>query len=229
VRCVICRWVRWSIGREDPIWVEEADTIESEMRFFGLNTDAIFHADPHADRLRELAELGKVDPNEAFTQFLSLAEAGSVWSMIRVGCGYSVGLGTSRNLALAERWLTSAYEHGSDYGLIWSARLAFARGAFSRARTLRVVGVERGLPQAMTDLAWQELKSAKTDARTRARALFENAIGRGYIPAQLELAKAMGLGLFGWREIPVGIKRLFAAAKEFNDLIEARKKRPRMS
>ena len=92
ISCVLCHWLRRLVGRDDPTWLRAADQLRSEILFGEWNTDTVFEADADPARLRELATLWDKNPGEAFPQFLALAEAGSVWSMIRVGFGYRIGL-----------------------------------------------------------------------------------------------------------------------------------------
>ena len=208
------------------MWLAAADQVSSEMQFGGWNTDALFEADADPLRLRELATLWESSPHEAFSQFLALAEAGSVWSMIRVGCGYCLGLGVKRDRASAERWFDAAFGRGSDYGLIWSARIARSRGDVAKAVGVLKVGVERGLPDAMVDLANLEMRKARTqEDRNRARRLYDTAIEKGHLPARAALARAMARGAFGWRSIPEGIRGLRASCKAYRDAIDARKDR----
>ena len=225
IACVLCKWLRRLIGRDDPTWLEAADQLRSEILFGDWNADALFEADADPARLRDLATLWDENPREAFPHFLALAEAGSVWSMIRVGFGYSLGLGVARDPGRAERWFTAAFEGGSDHGLIWGARAARKRGDLAKAKRLLEVGVLRGPLQATVDLAGLILDIGKSrEERDRARSLYEAAMDKGYLPAQGEFALSMAAGGFGWRAIPEGIRRLREHVKASDGLIDARKR-----
>jgi hypothetical protein len=162
---------------------------------------------------------------EAFGQFLTLAEGGSVFSMIKIGYAYETGRGAPRDLNRAEQWYMKAHGRGSDYGLVRASGLLLKRGDVSGARSLLTVGVARGLPQAMTYLAWLELKLSRgKDAQNRARALYEQAIALGDPPAKMYFARARVRGRFGLRAIPAGICSLLATAKEGSAHVDARTK-----
>jgi len=211
MRCVLCRWLRRSTGRHNPVWLEEADKFEASALLRSMNTDALFKSDPDAARLREIFGLWRSDPVEAFGQFLTLAEGGSVFSMIKVGYAYETGRGAPRDLIRAEQWYVKAHEQGSDYGLVRASGLLFKRGDVATAKSLLAVGVARGLPQAMTYLAWMELKLSRgKDAQSRARAHYEQAIALGDLPAKMRFARAMARGRFCFRAIPAGIRSVLA-------------------
>ena len=224
--CVLCRWLRRSIGRDDPLWLKASDQVQSDILFADWNTNALFEADADPVRLRELAALWQKSPDEAFPRFLALAEAGSVWSMIRVAHGYSKGHGVARDEEAAERWCTAAFfEGGSDYGLIYGAKLARRRGDVSKARRLLEAGAERGPLQAKVDLADLILDGPKArEGRDRARSLYEAAIAGDCLPARAAMAKAMALGRFGWRAIPEGLSRLRESLHIYDGLVEAKRR-----
>jgi TPR repeat protein len=213
----------WSLRREKPDWVAEAENLDSELSSQGTNSDALFKEDRDPVRLRDIYELRTSRPADAFSQFLALAEDGSVWSMIQVGYAYEAGLGTQRDRVQAEKWYLKAYEAGADFGLLRSSALAFKRGDIARARAILNDGIAKGLPQAMTDLAAMELRLSRTEeARGRARLLYEQAIALGDLSAKIFYARAMAHGRFGLKLIPTGIRGLLATAKEVGAAIDAR-------
>ena len=223
MRCLLCRYLRWSISRDDPGWVEKADELETEFLFYGLNNGDLFNADADVTRLRQAFEMWRSNPVEAFTGFLVLAEGGSVWSMIQVGVAYESGRGVPLDRIRAEEWYRKAYEQGSDLGLVRAGYLTFKRGDIAEAKTILSVGVSRGLTPAMRYLAWMELRlSKKEDARGRARALYEQAIASGDLAARMLFARSMVRGRFGLRAIPAGIRSLLAAGKEVVAQVNAR-------
>jgi hypothetical protein len=97
--------------------------------------------------------------------------------------------------------------------------LAYRRGDIATARTILEAGVARGLAPAMRDFAWMELKLARRD---EARALYRQAIDLGDFPARMLFARAIALGRFGLREVPEGIRSVFAAAHDFSAQVDAR-------
>ena len=141
--------------------------------------------------------------------------------MLQVGYAYELGRGAPRDLARAEDWYLKASEHGSDQGLLQAGYWAFRNGDLCKARAIYGVGVARGLTPAMRGLAWMELKAARTEqARSRARALYEQAIVLGDFSARLTFAQAMARGRFGLRLVPTGIRHIFALAKETSAQID---------
>jgi TPR repeat protein len=223
MQCLLCRYLIWSLRREKPDWVAEAENLDAELLSRGTNSDALALADRDPARLREVYELWKSCPPDAFSQFLSLAEDGSIWSMAQVGYAHEAGEGTRRDRVQAEKWYLKAYEEGSDFGLLRSSVLALKRGDEARAREILNNGISRGLTKAMTALAGMELSLSRTEeARSRARGLYEQAIALGDLPAKMAFARAMAHGRFGLKLIPTGIRSLLAAAKEFGAEVDAR-------
>jgi len=219
MQCVLCRSLKWLLSRYDLGWIEAAD----ELRFKALNTNALFEADADSARLRRNYELWHSNPSEAFSEFLLLAEGGSVWSMIQVGGAYECGKGTPVDRLRAEDWYWKALERGSDFALLRASCLALRRGDAAKAKAILGVGVARGLTPAMRSLAWIELRLSKyKDARRRAYALYERAIELGDGSARIDLARAMALGCFGWRAIPAGIRSLPAAVEQISAQIGAK-------
>ena len=221
VACALCRrFERWVFGHA---W---SDALDQTMRWGGYwNRDDLFWADINQDQIRELSSLWDTDPRAAFRGFLTLAEAGSVWSMERVGWAYAAGFGVSRDKRSAEHWFDVAFRHGSDYGLVWSAIMARSRGDLAKARETLAVGVQRALPTAMVVLGNLELKAAKTDDdRERVKTLYETAIAKGFLPAEGAYARAMSRGTFGWRKIPEGFRRYRRFVKAMSDAVEAKEK-----
>ncbi len=74
MQCLWCRYLRWSLSREKPDWVAEADRFDAELSSKGTNSDALALADRDPARLREVYELWNSRPADAFNQFLSLVE-----------------------------------------------------------------------------------------------------------------------------------------------------------
>ena len=218
--CVLCRYL---LNRFDPGWIGKAERLEGEYLLSGLNNDAIFGLEAEPGPLREIYELSQTRPSEAFAQFLPLAEAGSVWSMIQIGHAYELGRGVRVDRVRAEQWYTKAHENGSDYGLLRGSVLAVRRGDIAKARAMLDAGVERGMARAMTYSAWLELKLSRNEqSRHRARNLYERAIALGDFDARMSFARAMANGQFGLRAIPMGLRNLIDAAGDFSAEVEAR-------
>jgi TPR repeat protein len=206
MHCILCQLLEWLVERESPGWVENLKQQVQAKEYRGLNSNALFQAEADQGRLRELHELWESDPGRAFTEFLALAEAGSVWSMGQVATALESGLGTSIDRARAEEWYRRAFERGSDLGLIRAGYLAFARGAVDVARNILSSGVERGLAPAMRLLADIELRVEGRYGRAAARRLFQRAIELGDPIARVKFSRARAYGYFGLREIPAGIR-----------------------
>jgi hypothetical protein len=212
--CILCRYfIKWV----DPGWDVTAEKLVNELLNRGLNTGAIFEADADPARLRQIYELQRSNPAEAFAQFLGQAECGSVWSMIQVGHTYATGEGLSIDRAQAEKWFLAAYAKGSDFGLLWASNLAFKRGDSDRAKFLLKEGIARGIPRAKLDLAWMERKLGHKE---NARILYEQAIASGDLLAEVYFAEARAHGGFGLSAIPRGIIDLVSAKMKFVEQIE---------
>jgi TPR repeat protein len=219
VFCILCRYL---LNRADPGWIGKVETLHQKYLLSGLNNDDMYRLEVDTARLREIYELSQSRPSEAFTQFLVLAEAGSVWSIIQIGHAYEVGRGVPADRVRAEHWYMKAYERGSDYGLLRGSILAVRRGDIAKARAMLEEGVARELVRAMTYLAWLELKLSRGEqARLRARKLYEQAIASGDFDARMSFARAMAYGQFGLRAIPTGIRKLYDASEYFSAQVDA--------
>jgi hypothetical protein len=212
--CILCRYfIKWV----DPGWDVAAEQLVNELLNRGLNTGAIFEADADPARLRQIYELQHSDPAEAFAQFLSQAESGSVWSMIQVGPAYATGEGVPIDGAQAEEWFLAAYAEGSDFGLLWASNLAFRGGDSDQAKFLLKEGITRGIPRAKLDLACMERRLGHTE---NARILYEQAIASEDLLAEVYFAQATAQGSFRLSAIPGGIKDLVSAQMKFVEQVE---------
>ena len=216
---MLCRYLRWSIGRETPGWLAHADKLDQNIRFRGCNSLDKFAADLRQDDLRTAHALWATDPAKALESFLELAKSGSVWSMEQLTIAYWVGIGVASDPVEAEKWAEAAFKDGSDIGLLSAVRLAKVRRDVAKARALLEVGVRRSLTPAMTDLAQIELKAGQ---KLEARRLLELAASLGDRRAALALAKAMALGRFGWKEILPGFRMMLRQAKDLGAAIDRR-------
>jgi TPR repeat protein len=206
MHCIICQFLEWLIERESPGRVADLKQQVRAQEYRGLNSDALFQVETDQARLRELYELWEIDPGRAFSEFLALAEEGSVWSMQQVAAALESGLGGAVDPTRAEEWYRRAFERGSDMGLLRAGYLAFMRGAVDEARNILSGGAERGLAAAMRLLAEIELRVEGRYARSKARILFERAIELGDPIARVKFTRARAYGYFGLKEIPAGIR-----------------------
>jgi TPR repeat protein len=176
-------------------------------------------ADPTAvDRAYELLQ---ANPVESFTQYLALAERGSVWSMATVGQMLYQGTGTAQDLEQAEQWLLRAYHAGSDYGLICLGYLYERSKRYEEAQEVYKTGAARGFVPAILYLAACYRRSPNwAQDRRKTLALLEQGPAASDLFVRHWLTNAMVRGWFGLRYIPEGIRRLPGVAHEMAVYVE---------
>jgi TPR repeat protein len=210
ILCAKCDVFRTALGKKWFAWLEAQS-----------NNVAIMEREANPAAVHQAYDLLQTNPAESFTQFLALAEQGSVWSMASVGQMLEVGTGTAQDLAQAERWYLRAYQAGSDYGLIWLGGLYQRSGEYEKAQEVYRTGVERGFVPAMVRLAACYRNSPDwRQRREEAMALLKRGSAAGDLFARHSLAGAMTRGWFGVRHIPEGFRRLSSVADEMMNLIK---------
>jgi TPR repeat protein len=216
MKCILCKICE----------ANEAIFNEKSLAWLHAQTNSIAIMEREADPepIYRAYDLLKTDPAESFSQYLELAERGSVWSMANVGQLFEHGEGTARDLAQAEKWYLRAYRAGSDYGLIWLGHFYQESKQYEKAQDVFRTGVERGFVPAMFRLAASYWHSADwPQRRDEALTLLERGSAAGDLSARRFLASAMTRGRFGLWRIPAGIRLLFNVAEDMAGLVDDEK------
>lgn len=171
------------------------------------NDREIWDRESEKDRIKEAADVRRINPVASFELLSELAERGSLWSMLRVASAYEDGIGVARNPVAAEEWYRRAYEGGSERALLCYARLLGLRGDLSKCEEVYSVGAARDFAPALYWLARNRLRRfPNRRTRLEVRPLLERATAKGSLNAQKLLARKMLGGQFGLREIPRGLQ-----------------------
>ena len=188
------------------------------------NDRAVWENDPHTDDLAEAAALINDDPNAGFKRFLALAEAGSIWAMAWVGYCFYLGHGVARDAGRAEHWYRRSCEAGCTRAILDLGRVLARRGDFAGAADVFSQGVADDWAPALFWAAQYRLKRPTTrKSREEARALLERAVAKGSPAAQFVLELSLARGRFGVREIPRGLRLLWASTDARFAIIEKRR------
>ena len=171
------------------------------------NDAALLGLDPLKDRFRAAAALWKTDVDRAVGELTPLAEAGSIWSMIYLGCAYRNGRGVPADRAKAELWFRRAFEAGSDNGLIYLGDLYARANQYPKASEILGVGAARNLAEAQWRLAHVMLRASESaPSLAEARRLLERAATQGHLSATRSLVTLLLRGRFGLRGRIEGVK-----------------------
>ena len=184
-------------------------------RYAQTNDKEVYQDDPELDAIQKARQLEVDDPAAAFLQLRTLAEHGSVWSMMLAGWAYQTGKGITADQDQAEYWYRLASEHGCQQAQLRLGRIYLERWEFEQCQDLFEVGVREGWAPALYYSACVKLRQPETAERSlEARILLEKAAIQGDREAQLELATLMARGRFGQRLRPRGFYLLLSAARE---------------
>lgn len=173
------------------------------------NWDELDEREPDIElicRALELSEVG--DYSEAMLILTSLAEQGSVRSMIELGKYHEFGYGVPLNLDLAEIWYQRALDGGSQYAMLKCADFAALRQNYSECDAILQPGVDNGWASAAF---WQARYCLKQcDSKQTYRRIFPlltTSAKCGHPGSQLYLANFMVRGKFGILRVPIGFYR----------------------
>jgi TPR repeat protein len=145
------------------------------------------------------------DPPSAFRLSLEAAEAGSIWSMEKVGWHYWTGTGVAADPRMALEYYHRACCNGSWMATIHYARLLEELGHHDDCERVLENGVESDFVPAYFWLAWCRYHRSKTTKVQReVRPLLEYAASRGHPEAKLLLARWMVHGGLGLGAVPRG-------------------------
>ncbi len=184
----------------------------------GSNEDQLFsqESDQNRDLMERAAEIEEADPSSSFELYLEAAEAGSVWSLGKVGWHYWTGTGVAADPQLALEYYYRAIRGGSWVATIHYARLLAELGHYDACERTSENGVASDFVPAYFWLAWCRYEQSKTTkVRREVRPLLEYAAEKGHPDAKLLLARWMALGKLGLRDIPRGWKLVAQGAATF--------------
>lgn len=166
--------------------------------------------------IQRAAEIEETDPSSAFQLYLEAAEAGSVWSLRKVGWHYWTGTGVAANPHRALDYYHRAICGGSWIATIHYARLLAELGHYDACERTLQNGVASDFIPAYFWLAWFRYEQSKTSKmRREVRPLLEYAAEKGHPDAIRLLARWMVLGKFGLGDIPRGCRLLAQGAASF--------------
>jgi localization factor PodJL len=225
VNCIMCRpfaWVRKHVPGPCIADRPEVQAKFESWRYAQTNDREVLGCDPECEAVQAATKLSRTDPAAAFLKLLTLAERGSVWSMLCVAWAYATGAGTTPEASEAERWYRLAFERGCQQAQLRLGNIYRRRADFDECEKIYGVGAADHWAPAMYHLAMIKLRQPRTPACLEtARSLLEQASALGDVGAQWALGRRMGRGLFGLRRIPRGIRLAFDACEKTLALVAA--------
>jgi TPR repeat protein len=158
--------------------------------------------------MRRAAQLEDTDPPAAFKLYLEAVEAGSTWSLEKIGLHYWAGTGVAADAQMAKAYFQRAIDGGSWMATIYYARLLSDLGRHDECERALESSVASDFVPAYFWLAWFRFQRSKTTKvrREKVRPLIEYAAGRGHPEAKVMLARWMVRGKFGSRYIARGLR-----------------------
>jgi TPR repeat protein len=166
--------------------------------------------------IQRAAEIEEVDGDSAFRLYREAAEAGSVWSLERVGWHYWTGTGVAADRQIALDYYYRAICGGSWRATIHYARLLAELDRFDDCERTLEDGVASGFVPAYFWLAWLRYKRSETaKVRREVRPLLDQAATLGHPEAKMLLARWMMLGKLELRDIPRGWRWTLEGAWSF--------------
>jgi TPR repeat protein len=137
---------------------------------------------------------------------LSLAEAGSVWSIHQIAKHYDFGDGVEQDSCEAGVWYRRAIEAGSWMATVDYADYLARHEYHAECEEVLQDGVESEFVPAFFWLAWYRIKRSEASRTYReVRPLLQYASEQGHPAASFYFARHMSVGKFGFKEIPTGI------------------------
>ncbi|MGQ0593582.1 MAG: tetratricopeptide repeat protein [Gammaproteobacteria bacterium] len=171
--------------------------------------------EPDLTRLNEAYGLLETDPTCAVKELQSLAELGSLYSMLYLGWAYQKGTGTRVDTKQAEIWFRRAYQKGSKLAIYYLGHLYLQQQEHSKAHEVFAAGVSMDYAPAIYCLGQMYVDGAGVSQQPdKARALLERATALGHVFAKRSLAKLLISGQFGFFNIFRGCFLLLGAVKD---------------
>lgn len=157
-------------------------------------------------RAIELRDAG--DYSEAVPIWTSLAERGSVRSMVELGGCHEHGRGVPADLGLAETWYKQALVGGSQYAMLKCAHFAASREDFAECDAILQPGVDERWASAAFWQAWYRWNQYSSKGVYRSIfPLLNLAAKHGHPAGKLYLVNLMVRGKFGMFRVPIGFFR----------------------
>ena len=141
--------------------------------------------------IQRAAKIEDTDPPAAFQLYLEAAEAGSTWSLEKIGWHYWTGTGVAADPQMALEYYHRAICGGSWMATIYYARLLSELGHHDDCERTLENGVASDFVPAYFWLAWFRYQQSKTtNVRREVRPLVEYAAEKG-----LDEAAALEAGM----------------------------------
>ncbi|NEX93810.1 tetratricopeptide repeat protein [Caulobacter sp. 17J65-9] len=168
-----------------------------------------------AEYERARDQLHGADWREALKELESLADRGSLMSMLLVADAAREGWKYEQDLPDAEAWYEAAVEAGSARGLFGLGRTHLAMGRFAEAIHELEAAIARGFPAAYNVLAIMYFNGEGVPVdRWRAWKLWRKGAALGHLPAKRHMVHQALHGRFGlWGRV-VAIVNLLPVAIE---------------
>jgi TPR repeat protein len=169
--------------------------------------------EPDLVRLNEAYGLLEANPGRAIAELQSLAESGSVLSMIYLGWIYQ----TDNNIDMkkAESWLRRACDKGSKLAIYYLGHLYLKQREYEKAREIFMYGDSNDYAPATYCLAEMYIDGSGAKKQLeKARELLEKATSLGHVFAKRSLARLLMSGRFGFFNMFRGFFLLLGALKD---------------
>ncbi len=207
-------WRKAWVRRKDEFWNEfwkRADLWEfaaaDESRIIPDDSDETWELMDRAN------ELKVTDPEAAFAFYMKAADAGSVWSMEKIGWLYWTGTLVGMDLHAAVEAYDRAMESGSLLGIVYKARILSELGRHAECEQTLQRGIEANFAPAyfwMAKLRYEQRPTRETAKQMRP--LLEYAAKEGHPTAIHQLDHWMVRGKLGLVDIPRGLMQGFKHA-----------------
>jgi TPR repeat protein len=174
-----------------------------------------WESEPDLQQLRRAHGLLTTDPARALTDLKSLADRGSVMSMVYIADAYKNGIGTRVDLSQAREWYTRAGDLGSLLSIYELGRLCLDLKQYSDAKYAFERGAARGHMPSMNMLGkmyYNGLAGEKNFAKSRE--LFEKSAAMGHVFAKRNLGVLLLKGGFGPTQALRGVWLFLSALKD---------------
>ena len=163
----------------------------------------------------DVGELEKTNPIGAIEKMRTLAEKGSVNSMLQLGWIYQKGIGTATDLKQAERWYRGAVEKGSKQATHHLGTIYWKQKDYAKAHEAFSIGESMDWAPAIYWLGRLYRDGLGVNKQPdKARLLFEQASVLGNLLATNALARMFMSGQFGFLNIFKGLHLFLRARKE---------------
>jgi TPR repeat protein len=168
-----------------------------------MDDDELIAREPDYELVHRAYALMLTDISKALSELETLANKGSVMSMLYLGWVYWKKLEDRTN---AERWYKLAYQNGSSTALVSLGMIYFLKKDYLEAEKIFLDGVSQNDGASMYWLGRIYLLRSRNEiTSTRIRALWEDAAARGQVLAKYSLGYLFLKGRYGIGNIPRGI------------------------